>query len=309
MVLAARLGAVGGIGADGFAAEGERNTRSIQTTAQPVPRLRAPATAVQSVPIIRLKLRPGPCFLLPPRYLQLQGVGMRQVVQFSRTVLLEPLRGSASLIPLEYNLPAFFRGGVMGRPFIVVGDRTSHGGVVVSGSLCTDFDGKAVARIGDKVTCPQKGHGAVTAIVTGDLTCIIDGSPVARHGDKTACGAILISSQISLYIDTESSSGSGTWGRTTDSGKSGRRNSEKAACEHHAYDLQFLVKGDKSGIPQISVPYKITLDNGQVFTGWTDKNGLTEKIGSSYPATATLEAPYHDNSSADAVCGYDTCCC
>ncbi len=89
----------------------------------------------------------------------------------------------------------------MSRSVIVVGDRTSHGGVVITGSPFSDVDGKAIARIGDKVTCPKKGHGSVTTIVTGDVTDIIDGSPVARHGDMTACGAMLISSQMLTYVD------------------------------------------------------------------------------------------------------------
>lgn len=84
----------------------------------------------------------------------------------------------------------------MSRPFIVVGDRTDHGGVVVAGSPLTDICGKPIARVGDKVTCPRKGHGGATFIATGDPTCMVDGQPAARHGDKTACGATLISSQV-----------------------------------------------------------------------------------------------------------------
>lgn len=83
----------------------------------------------------------------------------------------------------------------MSRPIIVVGDKTSHGGVVISGAPSSDIDGKPIARVGDKVTCPQRGHGATTVIATGDPSCQIEGQAVARHGDITACGATLISSQ------------------------------------------------------------------------------------------------------------------
>lgn len=83
----------------------------------------------------------------------------------------------------------------MARPFILVGDKTDHGGVVIAGAPATDVHGKSIARVGDKVTCPKRGHGSPTVIVSGDPTCIIDGQPAARHGDKTACGATLISSQ------------------------------------------------------------------------------------------------------------------
>jgi uncharacterized Zn-binding protein involved in type VI secretion len=69
------------------------------------------------------------------------------------------------------------------RPFIVLGDQTDHGGVVIEASQMSDTHGKGIARVGDQVTCPKRGHGT-TVIVTGDPTMIIDGKPAARHGDK-----------------------------------------------------------------------------------------------------------------------------
>jgi uncharacterized Zn-binding protein involved in type VI secretion len=87
------------------------------------------------------------------------------------------------------------QGDSMFRPFIVVGDPTSHGGIVIGSTQLTDTHGKRLARVGDQVTCPKKGHGT-TVIVTGDPAMIVDGAPVARHGDRCACGAILISSQV-----------------------------------------------------------------------------------------------------------------
>ncbi len=83
----------------------------------------------------------------------------------------------------------------MPKPFIVTGDQTDHGGTVISGAATTDSNGKRIARVGDQVTCPRRGHGGTTVIVSGDPTVIIDGSPAARHGDVTACGAVLISGQ------------------------------------------------------------------------------------------------------------------
>lgn len=197
----------------------------------------------------------------------------------------------------------------MSRPVIVVGDRTSHGGVVITGAPFSDVDGKAIARIGDKVTCPQKGHGSVTTIVTGDLTAIIDGNPVARHGDQTACGATLISSQILTYVDEGSSSGRGASSApAAASAASSLADTDNDV--NHAYDLQFLVQGDKTGKPMANTPYKITLDNGREFTGKTDKNGLTKKVSADYPAQATLIAPHHDSeTNANGYCGIDSCCC
>ncbi len=83
----------------------------------------------------------------------------------------------------------------MTRPFIIIGDSTSHGGTVIGGAASTDTGGKRIARVGDQVTCPRRGHGGTTVIASGDPTVLIDGSPAARHGDVTACGASLVSSQ------------------------------------------------------------------------------------------------------------------
>ena len=80
----------------------------------------------------------------------------------------------------------------MAGPFIRLGDKTSHGGVVIEASPHSDSGGIGIARMGDKTVCPK--HGSVP-IISGDATMIVDGKPAARHGDKTSCGATLISSQ------------------------------------------------------------------------------------------------------------------
>lgn len=107
---------------------------------------------------------------------------------------------------------------------IVLGDKTDHGGEVISASGVTDTYGKCIARVGDMVTCPKKGHGTCE-IVTGDHTMIIDGKPVARHGDKTACGATLIASQ--SLTTTEDGGG---WGGGSDSSDRSATAAERRAA-------------------------------------------------------------------------------
>jgi uncharacterized Zn-binding protein involved in type VI secretion len=74
---------------------------------------------------------------------------------------------------------------------IRLNDPTSHGGTVVS-VAATHFTvgGIAVARIGDKCTCPLHGNGTITE---GDPNHTIDGIAVAYNGHKTSCGATLTS--------------------------------------------------------------------------------------------------------------------
>lgn len=79
------------------------------------------------------------------------------------------------------------------RRVIRLGDRTSHGGQVVTASTLSTVDGRGVARLGDKCTCPKKGHDNCV-IVEGDPNSTIEGRPVALEGHKTSCGAVLLSS-------------------------------------------------------------------------------------------------------------------
>lgn len=93
------------------------------------------------------------------------------------------------------------------RMLIVLGDKHSGGGSVLTGSSGSDIDGKPIARIGDQAICPA--HKGVFPIVTGDASLIVDGKAVARHGDKLACGCSLISGQQSrALIEAGGSAGS-----------------------------------------------------------------------------------------------------
>lgn len=79
------------------------------------------------------------------------------------------------------------------RGIIRVGDATSHGGIVQTGSETSDVMGRAVARLGDRCSCPIAGHESCV-IAEGDSDFIVDGKPAAFDGHKTSCGATLISS-------------------------------------------------------------------------------------------------------------------
>jgi uncharacterized Zn-binding protein involved in type VI secretion len=85
------------------------------------------------------------------------------------------------------------RATVAGKAQIVVGDTTSHGGRVVSGSPSSTWSRAEIpiARKGDKVTCPQC-EPYVFEIAEGCDGSFDFGAPVALEGHKTTCGALLI---------------------------------------------------------------------------------------------------------------------
>ncbi|WJN77818.1 PAAR domain-containing protein [Burkholderia anthina] len=86
----------------------------------------------------------------------------------------------------------------MALAIIVVGDMTSHGGRVISGSDIHTIGGKAIARLHDLVDCPEKypdgkSHG-INKITEAHPTLTIGGERVALHGHHTECGCMLIGS-------------------------------------------------------------------------------------------------------------------
>jgi uncharacterized Zn-binding protein involved in type VI secretion len=79
----------------------------------------------------------------------------------------------------------------MSRPQARVGDRTSHGGVIVTGAARTFVNGRKAARKGDLHVCPIYGHG-IRQITTGSQNTLIEGKAAARVGDQVACGAVIV---------------------------------------------------------------------------------------------------------------------
>lgn len=134
------------------------------------------------------------------------------------------------------------------RPFIVLGDTTDHGGVVVGASQVSLTHDKPIARVGDQVTCPRRGHGT-TVIVTGDPTMIIDGKPAARHGDKCACGATLISSQFVSTVGDGGGAGNGASHTHADDAVVAHANSQTSTNDDEEVLEQFYEALDADGQP------------------------------------------------------------
>jgi uncharacterized Zn-binding protein involved in type VI secretion len=86
----------------------------------------------------------------------------------------------------------------MALKIILVGDSTSHGGRVITGSESHTIGDRSIARLHDLVDCPQtyadgRPHG-INKIVEAHPTFTIGGERVALHGHHTECGCTLIGS-------------------------------------------------------------------------------------------------------------------
>lgn len=182
-----------------------------------------------------------------------------------------------------------------GRPFIVIGDQTDHGGVVVGASGTTDTHGKRIARVGDEVTCPKRGHGT-SVIVSGDSTMIIDGKPAARHGDKCACGATLISSQ---FVSTTSDGGASTSQAASAAQAAGAAHltqhstprlqiNEQTGLFVMEHDQFFVLTDSLTGEPLSRWKYRLAWGANRV-EGVTDEQGQTQKVAAPDRADVKIE--------------------
>lgn len=81
----------------------------------------------------------------------------------------------------------------MSKGFVLLGDKTTHGGDVISASSTMIVNGKKVALIGDKISCPKERHG-INTIIEGSPDWISDGKAVVVDGCRCECGCQVISS-------------------------------------------------------------------------------------------------------------------
>jgi len=174
----------------------------------------------------------------------------------------------------------------MTRPWIVQGDRTSHGGTVIEGDPTVTSDGKPVAMVGHKVTC-RKCRGGPFPIVTGAPDFFSEGKAIARHGDKVSCGATLISSQVASTWSSETSPpvilGSKNLAPVAAMAPAASPDTQPEADK---YSLR-VDAAEVIGAPQ-GVPYALKRANGSVQEGNLDAYGRTERLYTDTQEKVTL---------------------
>ncbi|WP_229518920.1 PAAR domain-containing protein [Massilia rhizosphaerae] len=169
------------------------------------------------------------------------------------------------------------------KPLIVIGDKTSHGGTVITCSQLSATEGKGWARVGDMVSCPRcKG---VFPIVEGDVGFLDDGHAVAYDGCKTACGALLVASQqmtltapvnggaSAVVSDAPSTSLQGFG--VVAAGLASRYHDEPVAQSQGRFRGRFQLVNAATGAPVRSQAVRVRSTGGQYITGTTDADGYT----------------------------------
>lgn len=78
-----------------------------------------------------------------------------------------------------------------------LGDKSDHGGVIITASATYIADGAQGALEGDLHRCPRHG---VTPLTSNSIV-ICKGKKIVRVSDKAACGATIISGDVHTDSD------------------------------------------------------------------------------------------------------------
>lgn len=172
----------------------------------------------------------------------------------------------------------------MSFAFIREGDTSSHGGRVLACTATNIVDGRPLALLGDKVSCPKCG-GVFPIVSTKPLGMTFDGRPVASEGDKTACGATLIATQSSATASPTGGSGASVGGAKSVVPQSGE------LTQDGPHRGRFQVLDDNTGRPVPDHPYTLRSATGQTINGRTDSNGFTAWLEDHSSSSLVFEHP------------------
>ncbi|MFW2055721.1 PAAR domain-containing protein [Acinetobacter haemolyticus] len=165
----------------------------------------------------------------------------------------------------------------MATPYIVIGCPTTGGGKVISGNSSFLIEGKAIACVGDKATCPK--HQTVSTIISGDPYMQVFGKAAARVNDSLSCGCKLLPMQNLVVQDNgPSSSSKAASSAFAPTSSQFKQDSLVPATDDHG--IKFKLLDQNTGQPLVEQYFKITAPNGEVIEGFTDETGQTELVES-----------------------------
>lgn len=169
----------------------------------------------------------------------------------------------------------------MSGEIIRMGDKTSHGGIVLEGSAQNICMGKPIAFVGHKVFCPLcKG---AFPIVEGAPDVTFYGRGVALAGMHTSCGAVLIATQ---FTDTVSSGGTSNKAKmdavasspTAQHDPMQRSSATKGTHMGTRFDDKFVLVDDVTGEALCNIEYAIQRRSGKFEHGVTNESGHTHML-------------------------------
>lgn len=194
------------------------------------------------------------------------------------------------------------RANIHGRGQALHGDKTTSGASLISTlQQHATSDRRGIVRKGDPTTsCPKCGKPGV--VVEGDPRNRWMGELAAVDGHIVSCGCPYGSNRIIAPLGPLSISTATHSSVEIDNSIASLVHPTDKPFSHNQFDLQFLLTDSSNQTPKPNTPYRITLENGKIIKGVSDKFGLTEKILANSPLKATIEAPYYEPAKLTNLC-------
>lgn len=183
--------------------------------------------------------------------------------------------------------------------FIVLGDRTSHGGKVMECASRRFIDGIPVARVGDLVWCPRCKRA--TRIITSRFPQITEnGLASAFDMDMTDCGALLYSrhnDHAGFGADDDDSEAAAKADAAAKSKVKANGSAKTASVQEH-----FVLNDGDTGSGFSGLQYTLHVADGRAIKGETDALGRTNVVWTGspddmdillHPQPSKSDDPYH----------------
>ncbi len=162
-------------------------------------------------------------------------------------------------------------GGRMRRAILKLGDKTTSDGVVLEGIDSCRHHGTPMTFIGAKIWCPACNSEGVIGWKGPHRKATMMGKQQALEGDICLCNCdpppVLLASQNSAWHVFDAHE----LGEATGAGQS------MAGSDPGRYDEQFRLVDD-TGLPRVSVRYRVLIGSNIVASGVTDSAGRTSRI-------------------------------
>lgn len=169
----------------------------------------------------------------------------------------------------------------MRRYFIVLGDKTTAGGVVTQSLGSFKIHGGPVAFDQASIWCPAcKSEGRICAVGPRRRMTMTNGREIAMENDLCICKCDppprLLASQrhASMSFDAKELE---TLGFTP------------FGTRLQPHDEQFTLRDSGTGKPLAGVRYRIKMQSGEIMAGLTDDAGRTQRVASKDAEGLTLE--------------------
>ena len=172
---------------------------------------------------------------------------------------------------------------------ICVGDKTSCGRTVATGTRWSTVNGRAIARVGDRISCRYN-----CAIITGNQMEIVDGAAMAVHGSMTSRRCICLSSNNNFHGDRQSAEAAAAVPAAADAGIAFMPETAEALNEDHWIEFSLVNTENK---PLANQPYVLTDPTGERISGTLDNNGYA-KVGPVKAGLCSVEFPELDYATA-----------